>query len=323
MRTQDNLSLDPRMEEQLQQFQIEQEKVQPYMDHPERLTKFMDFRVDYAFKYILGHKRILMKLINDVFPVQVTDIEYLGNEIPVVSEKEKRATFDVICTERGTGKKFLAEMQCHPDSDMNDRLLFYGCTLVHSQIERGDPTYSLKPVYVLCIANYFRQHTVAVPPGRFFFSYQFRETTAHDDCFTENLQFFFLELPRLRKIWEALETNLERWCYLFENLSNFAEVPKDPAGFEDVFSVARTGTLGEDGLGKYVTTMVSEYDKRVIGEYFRREGYAEGRKEGHDAGRKEGREEGREEGFRLMAEELRKVGMKEDAIRRIVEKAKL
>ena len=280
MSTQHNLTLDPQMEGQLEQFEIQQDKVQPYLDNRKKLPKFMDLRVDYAFKYILGHRPILIKLINDVLPVKVSDIEYLSNEIPVVSEKDKRATFDVICTERETGKKFLLEMQGNPDTDMNDRLLYYGCSLVHRQIERGDDKYSLKPVYVLCIANYNRKHTVALQPGRFFFSYRFREQTDPNDCFAENLQFFFLELPRLQKIWESLETNLERWCYLFENLSNFAEMPQDPAGFEDLFSIAQTGTLDEEELQKYVTTMVTEYDKLVIGEYYRQEGFAEGEAKG-------------------------------------------
>ena len=30
--------------------------------------------------------------------------------------------------------------------------------LVHRQVERGDSLYRLKPVYVLCIANYLRMH---------------------------------------------------------------------------------------------------------------------------------------------------------------------
>ena len=63
-----------------------------------------------------------------------------------------------------------------------------------------------------------------------FFHYSLRETLHPDDCFSRNLQFFFLELPRLGKIWDSLETNLERWCYLFGNLNFFAEKPTDPAG---------------------------------------------------------------------------------------------
>ena len=68
-------------------------------------------------------------------------------------------------------------------------------------------------------------------------------------------------------------------------------MPQDPAGFEDLFSVAQTGTLDEEGLQKYVTTMVTEYDKLVIGEYFRQEGKAEGLAEGEAKGRVEGKAE--------------------------------
>ena len=298
MKTKYKLMLDPQVEGQLrEQFDEQPDKVQSYIDHPERLSTFMDFRVDFAFKYILGHKRILLKLINDILPVQVEDIEYLGNEIPVMSVKEKRATFDVICTARGTGEKFIAEMQCLPDADMDDRLLFYGCSLVHSQIERGDESYLLRPVYVLCIADYIRQHDVTVPEEQFFFSYQFRELSNAQDCLTENLQFFFLELPRLQNVWDLLETNRERWCYLFKNLNKFAEVPANQAGFEDVFSIAQTGELTEKELKKYVTSMVTEYDRKVIGDYFHKEGYAAGMVEGLAKGRKDGIAEGRAEGL--------------------------
>ena len=276
MKRKDTLTLDPNIENQLlEQFDIQPDRVQHYLDHLELLPTFMDLRVDYAFKYILGHKRILIKLINDILPVQVDDIEYLSNEIPVMSIKEKRATFDVICTARGSGEKFIAEMQYLPDADMDDRLLFYGCSLVHNQIERGDDSYLLRPVYVLCIANYFRKHNSPVATGQFFFSYQYREVSNPRDCLTNNLQFFFLELPRLQKVWDSLETNLERWCYLFGNLNSFVETPRNQAGFEDLFSIAQTGELNEKGIGKYLTSMITEYDRKVIGDFFFHEGKAE------------------------------------------------
>jgi predicted transposase/invertase (TIGR01784 family) len=93
-----------------------------------------------------------------------------------------------------------------------------------------------------------------------------------------------------------LETNRERWCYLFKNLNKFAEVPANQAGFEDLFSIAQTGELTEKELRKYVTSMVTEYDRKVIGEYFHKEGYAAGMVEGMAKGRKDGREEGLAEG---------------------------
>ena len=271
------LTLDPVIRDILEHYEEERnEQVQDLIEHPDKLPPFMDFRVDYAFKYILGHKPILMKLLNDILPVEVSDIEYLPNEIPVQSPKEKRAIFDVICTNRRTGERFITEMQRVPDIDMDDRLLFYGCSLIHNQIKRGSQNYQLKPVYVVCIANYERLHSEGTPEDKFYFQYLFREADNPDDVLTRNLQFFFLELPRLTKVWDSLETNLERWCYLFANLTKFARVPDNPAGFDEVFEIARTGDLDEPKLKKYLASMLNEYDIYVIGEYYRREGLKEG-----------------------------------------------
>ena len=275
------LTLDPVIKQMLDEYHPERtQQVQDYLDHPEKLTVFMDFKVDYAFKYILGHKPVLMKLLNDTLPVKVSDIEYLSNAIPVISPKEKRAVFDVVCTARDTGEQFIAEMQCIPDLDMDNRLLYYGCSLIHSRVERGDKTYQLQPVYVLCVANYERDHAGTQDKGQFFFGYQLREQIHPKDVFTKNLQFFFLELPRLKKVWDSLENNLERWCYLFGNLNTFAKIPDNPSGFDDVFDLARTGELNGKELEKYVATMLNEYEKYVYGEYARQEGLKEGEAKG-------------------------------------------
>lgn len=288
-----NLTLDPGIGMMLRSAEANENRlVQEYMDHPEKLPLFMDFKVDFAFKYILGHKPILLKLINDVLPVEVSDIEYLPNEVPVLSPKEKRAVFDVFCTEKHTGQRFVVEMQCVPDMDMDNRLLYYGSAVVQRQVERGAERYLLNPVYVLCIANYERPHVKDVPPGKIFFGYQLREQTFHNDVFTDKLQFFFLELPRLGKVWDSLETNMERWCYLFGNLNNFAEVPDNKAGFGDVFVIARTGSLDPEERRLYISSMLNEYEKYTISEYARQEGV------------KEGVRQGIKEGIQLVAKKL-------------------
>lgn len=61
----------------------------------------------------------------------------------MVSEKEKRSVFDVICTNEKTGERFLCEMQRHADTDMDDRLLFYGSSLIQKQIERRNTACNL------------------------------------------------------------------------------------------------------------------------------------------------------------------------------------
>ena len=228
--------LDPAIEKQLFATPSELDaRVQELLDNPSQIAPFMDFRVDWSFKYILGHEEAMIKLLNDILPVHVDTIEYLLNEIPVRSEKEKRAVFDVICTNKTTKEKFLCEMQRLPESDMDDRLLFYGCSLIQKQIKRKDRKYILNTVYVICVADYERAHPAPVPADDFLFKYRLRDERWPEDVLTSKLQFYYLELPRFQKGWEAAQTNAERWCYLFRNLYKFAGVPHDASDFAPIF----------------------------------------------------------------------------------------
>lgn len=290
--------LDPAIEKQLFATPSELDaRVQELLDNPSQIAPFMDFRVDWSFKYILGHEEAMIKLLNDILPVHVDTIEYLLNEIPVRSEKEKRAVFDVICTNKTTKEKFLCEMQRLPESDMDDRLLFYGCSLIQKQIKRKDKKYILNTVYVICVADYERAHPTPVPADDFLFKYRLRDERWPEDVMTTKLQFYYLELPRFQKGWEAAQTNAERWCYLFRNLYKFAGVPRDASDFEPIFEIARTEQFEEEQLKVYLNAMVTDYEKLVIGEYHEQKGF----KEGLEQGRAEGREQGRAEGGKERA----------------------
>jgi predicted transposase/invertase (TIGR01784 family) len=290
--------LDPAIEKQLFATPSELDaRVQELLDNPSQIAPFMDFRVDWSFKYILGHEEAMVKLLNDILPVHVDTLEYLPNEIPVRSEKEKRAVFDVICTNKTTKEKFLCEMQRLPESDMDDRLLFYGCSLIQKQIKRKDKKYILNTVYVICVADYERAHPAPVPADDFLFKYRLRDERWPEDVMTTKLQFYYLELPRFQKGWEAAQTNAERWCYLFRNLYKFAGVPRDASDFEPIFEIARTEQFEEEQLKVYLNAMVTDYEKLVIGEYHEQKGF----KEGLEQGRAEGREQGRAEGGKERA----------------------
>lgn len=265
------LKLDPKVAEILDSIKFDQDNINKVKQSAGSLPTFMDFKVDYAFKYILGHKRILIKLLNDILPLAVEDIEYRPNEIPVISEKEKRSVFDVICQIKGSKEPVIVEMQQVEESDMDDRLVFYGSSLVTKQVKRGDQMYRLRPVYVLCVSAYGRKHTAIIGPNHILFNYRLREPDLNEN-WSDRLNYYFLELPRLQRAWEKLDTNVQRWCYLFNNLSKFAKVPDDAQGFEDVFNVSRTDELKDSRLIAYMVSMVNEYEKLTIKEYWLNEG---------------------------------------------------
>ena len=187
-------------------------------------------------------------------------------------------------------------MQRLPESDMDDRLLFYGCSLIQKQIKRKDRKYILNTVYVICVADYERAHPTPVPADDFLFKYRLRDERWPEDVLTPKLQFYYLELPRFQKGWEAAQTNAERWCYLFRNLYKFAGVPRDASDFAPIFEIARTEQFEEEQLKVYLNAMVTDYEKLVIGEYHEQKGFKEGLEQGRAEGREQGRAEGREQG---------------------------
>ena len=259
---------------------------------PTEIGMFLDLRVDWAFKYFFFKKENLVKLLGDVLDMEVLDIEYLPNEIPVYSEKDKRSVMDVQC--RTTTGKYIIEMQYAADSDMDDRLMYYGASALHNQVDRGADKYHLLPVYVLCIANYVRSHSVTPSEDQVLFHYQMREKETGEILDGNKLSFYYLELSRLQKIWDKLSNNTERWCFLFRNFPNFAKgvpVPADLHGFEQVVENARTGGLSEEQKTEYRIAMITEYDKLVIGEYHLQKGIEQGLQQGLQQGIQQGIEQ--------------------------------
>ena len=176
--------------------------------------KYLDLRIDWAFKYVFSKKEILLKLLNDILPPTITDLSYLPNEIPVMSEKDKRSTLDVICS--GPEGKFLVEMQRRHTVDVDDRLAYYSATLIQRQVRRKDPTYKVKHVYVLSIVSYIRPHSSDTPEEKILFSYDQRENETYELLRNSKASFYYLELSRMKeRDWEKLHKNPERWCYLF------------------------------------------------------------------------------------------------------------
>lgn len=226
--------------------------LQEQYDIPQ-VSKYLDLRVDWAFKYVFSKKEILLKLLNDILPPTITNLEYLPNEIPVMSENDKRSTLDVICD--SPEGKFLVEMQRRHTADIDDRLAYYQATLVQRQVDRQSPAYKVKHVYVLCVASYIRKHSPEPPRNKMLFSYDYRENETHELLENSKSSFYYLELSRMKeRDWEKLNKNPERWCYLFKNMSKFAserDEPRDLHGFEDVLEAARVDSLSQEDMDSY------------------------------------------------------------------------
>ena len=290
---------------------------------PSLTAQYMDWKVDWAFKKVFADKEVMMKLLRDILREDIVDLEYLPNEIPVVSEKDKRSMFDVLCR-TSNGRKFICEMQKKAEADLQDRLFFYGSHLVVNQVKRGDREYLLSPVYVLCITGFEMDHTEPVPEGKILFDYRFREVDLGDDLFADRMNICVLELPRLgrTKPFDEMTDSAEKWAYMFQNIATFAGQPETIREFRHAMEVSRVDTLTPEEQNQYHDAMVSEYEKLVISEAYEQIGLKKGREEGRAEGRAEGRVEGRAEGRAEGIAEGRAEGM-EKGMKKGMEQGKM
>ena len=122
-------------------------------------------------------------------------------------------------------------------------------------------------MYVLCVADYDINHSEPVPDGKFLFHYHNLEHEIQEPFDGDKIHYFFLELPRMKKIWQRTETNAERWSYLIENLSTFVRpLTGDLFGFDSVVDNARIDTLSGEEQKEYVQDMVTKHYIRVTSE---------------------------------------------------------
>ena len=85
------------------------------------------------------------------------------------------------------------EVQVCPQGWFDDRCLFYSTYLIQSQIPAGND-YTLKPVYVVSIDAFARNHSKE-NDGRTIYSYSLLEDTTHE-LMTDSLHFVFVELKK-------------------------------------------------------------------------------------------------------------------------------
>lgn len=112
--------------------------------------------------------------------------------------------FDIECTS-SEGSRFVVEIQLAEQRYLMERALFYSTFSVQEQLAKGTKDYSFMPVYFIAMMNFsFHEDE----PERFFYKYDILETTT-GELMTDNLHFYFLELPKVKSINRG-STNLQK-----------------------------------------------------------------------------------------------------------------
>ena len=218
-------------------------------------STYIDLLCDWAFKHVFGHnEKNLMLLLNDILLEKIIHIEYEPNEIDLWKGDDKKVIMDVLCHTED-GRKIIVEMQRADKEFLRNRLLFYGASMIHTQLHKGDSYGKLVPVYVVCFMNFRLQHDT----DRLIYTYQLRETTGEGYTKRSILNLYLCELPRFAGEPGKASNPVEVWFDILQNMSNFARKPEPYGGkYDPIFESSRQSPIPDQDKLQYFRSMFND-----------------------------------------------------------------
>ena len=281
---------------------------------------YIDPYSDFGFKHIFGrepNRDFLIKFLNGVFGGRkvVTDIQYSKSANKGPGKDYRKTIFDLYCT-GNKGEKFIVEMQNIKDKNFKDRSIFYTSNLINEQglwvIANWD--YKLPEIYFVAIMNFTFDDN---HPDHFIHNVHLIDIDTNDD-FYPKLSYIFIEMPKFKKSVGELETELDEWLYILNNLNKNEEIPVSllgKAGYEKVFDVAAIGNLTPEEMNEYEQSLKIQRDNYSTLKSAKEDAKAEGLAKGLAKGLAEGHHKKAVE----MAVKLKIKGMPVEEIAEITE----
>ena len=191
--------------------------------------KYINPFTDYGFKKIFGdteNTELLRSLINDILGLtgedRVKTIIFKNGELLPDSPIDRKAIFDLFCEDE-KGSNFIVELQKIYQEHFQSRALYYTSFPIQEQAIRGSWDFSLTPIYFIGLLNFevnrFRDSKEYLHHGKI-------TDIKTKEIMYDNLNMIYVEIPKLKKEKEELNSHLEWWLYVFQNLNRLQEIPQ-------------------------------------------------------------------------------------------------
>lgn len=190
-----------------------------------RKERYINPLTDFGFKKLFGsepNKVLLIDFLNQILPNRkIKDLTYASNEKQGASIIDRKAIFDIYCIGEN-GEHFIVEMQKAKQNYFKDRSIFYASFPIQQQGEKNTWDYKLTPVYSVGILDFiFEDHK---EDDELVHIVELKNQ--HCEVFYDKLKFIYIELPKFRKSEEQLETQFDKWLYVFTHLSQLNDRPQ-------------------------------------------------------------------------------------------------
>ena len=218
--------------------------------------KYIHPFTDYGVKRLFGeepNKDLLLDFLNELLKDQegkITELSYLPNEKLPISVGDRRAIFDIYCTNE-EGEQFIVEMQKAEQKFFKDRTIFYSTFPIQEQARNKDRfwNFELKAVYTIGILDFVFEES---DPNKYRHDVKLTEQETKT-VFYEKLNYIYLEMPKFEKSEKELETHFDKWMFVLKNLPKLDRIPVELKEkiFLKLFETAEIAKLKPDEYQQY------------------------------------------------------------------------
>ena len=266
---------------------------------------------DYAFKRIFGSPEncdILMAFCNAVLDrppgEEIASLELLDRELDPEYLADKAGRLDILAR-TASGTLINIEVQVQNVGDTRKRMLFYWSRLYVGQLASGADYYQLAPAISVNVLNFVEL------PGENYHSVFTLRRQEDNYCLIDDLEFHFLELPKMRALKRLPRTPLEKWLFYLNNAEGEAmdQIAKEVPMIQKARTVEELFMQMEHERRLYELREKGLHDIATLQKHAHQEGHKEGIEEGMEKGMERGIEKGRREGIKKGIEKGIKKGI--------------
>ncbi len=247
----------------------------------EQKERYINPLTDFGFKKLFGtepNKMLLIDFLNQILPDRkIKNLSYSSGEKQGLTEVDRKAIFDLYCI-GDNGERFIVEMQKAKQNFFKDRSVFYASFPIQEQGKKNKWDYKLDPVYSVGILDFI------------FDDHKDEEELLHIvdlknqrcEVFYDKLKFVYLELPKFNKKEEELETQFDKWIYVFTHLSQLQDRPKKLQDriFAKLFEAAEIAKFTPKERKEYEESLKYYRDIKNVVDTSREDGLKEGIEKG-------------------------------------------
>lgn len=256
--------------------------------------KYINPLTDFGFKKLFGsepNKELLIDFLNQILPNnhRIKELNYSKNEQIGQTDLDRKAIFDLYCIGE-SGERFIVEVQKAKQNFFKDRSVYYASFPIQEQARKGHWDYRLQPVYTVGILDFIFDDHKQDPD----LVHLIELKNQNGEVFYEKLKFIYIELPKFTKKADELETQFDRWLYVFRHLSELNNRPQQLQNriFQKLFEVAEIAKFSPAEREAYQESLKYYRDLKNVVDTSREEGLEEGLEKGLEAGLAKGLEEG-------------------------------